>query len=91
MPPLYLSCVESEQHQQFCNDKGVNGFPTIMAFGRSAQGGVKQGVELEMSQNGYPAVSAMQIAATILELNKVDEMPELYCVPSFMSTWLQRM
>jgi len=68
-----FSCVESEQHQQFCNDKGVNGFPTIMAFGRSAQGGVKQGVELEMSQNGYPAVSAMQIAATILELNKAPD------------------
>lgn len=48
----------------------VNGYPTIMAFGRGAVSGAKQGVELDVKSNDYPAINAMSIAATILELNQ---------------------
>jgi len=65
-----FSCVESDAHMQLCNQRGVNGYPTIMAFGRGAVSGAKQGVELDVKSNDYPAINAMSIAATILELNQ---------------------
>jgi len=64
-----FSCTESNAHQQFCNEKGVQGYPTVIAFGRAVgEDGVKPGIELEM-QHQFPAVAAMQVAATILKLN----------------------
>jgi len=64
-----FSCVDSEMHNQFCSDLGVNSYPTIMAFPRVASGGKKVGVELAMDMNKHEAINAMSVAATILKMN----------------------
>lgn len=70
-----FNCIESSEHQRFCHEeKGIQHYPTVMAFSRlpGPNGQAKRGEELQVRGQSHGAIEALQVATTILRMNSDD-------------------